>query len=118
MSSPIQEASPTMRVSYRKSPARSIVVNLIRSWERSEFPEEAPAPRSPYTFDYIWKLVHDDKTIAQVWMVRGQYSRIGADRHLSPPFLLVVKTSGKVFDLAGLEVIAAAMEPQEVTIPQ
>jgi hypothetical protein len=98
-----------MRVSYLDNPAGGITVNLIHSWNRGEIEQVMSASSGPkdYVKNRVWQIFEDHPAIARVLMVRGQYSQISADKHPSPPFLLVVDAAGRAFDMASQEVTVA-----------
>ena len=97
-----------MRLSYESNPQRGLEVELIFTWRRGEIPEPVMSASSgpkDYTRNHIFFIFERFPLVERVLMVRGRYSEIGADRHPSPPFLLVENANGEAFDMAGKPVV-------------
>jgi hypothetical protein len=93
-----------------------MIVNLVASWKRGEIEQVMSASSGPkdYLKNQIWQVFEDNKAVDRVLMVRGEYSQIGPDKHMSPPFVLTVESSGKAYDMAHREVdIRWADSPEE-----
>lgn len=97
-------------MSYRLSPAADpavgFTVNILRAWTRGEGEMQelvmsASSGPKDYTRNHIFAIFDKFPDIARILMVRGEYSEIGKDRHMSPAFLLCVNAAGEVFDMAG-----------------
>jgi len=98
-----------LRLCYRNDPAVGITVNVIHRWARGDIDGPVMSASSgpkDYTRNHIWSIFERYEWVAAVVMARGLYSQIGQDKHPSLPFLLLVGADGRVFDMAGKEVIA------------
>jgi len=101
------EPLPRLRLAYADDLEVGIIVHLIHRWDRGDIAEPAMSASSgpkDYTRNHIFSIFDHYEWVAAVLMVRGEYSQIGADKHPSPPFLLLLNAEGLAYDMAGKEV--------------